>query len=446
MQEVKKSAPVVGESTSAGAAEQEEKRPVGGLPHVVIVGGGFGGLRAARALKDAPVRITVIDRNNHHLFQPLLYWVATAGLSPAEISSPIRRVLRHQRNTTVLMAEVSGVDTEQQLVWMGERSLAYDYLILATGARDNYFGHPEWGKYAIGLKSIGEATSIRSHILRAFELAEIEPDFEKVEELLTFVMVGAGPTGVELAGAISELAHKALAKDFRHINPASARVILVEAGPRILPTFPEKLARKAHKALNHLGVEIRTNSPVEDIDADGVIVAGKRIACHTVIWSAGVGASPAGKWLDAAVDRGGRVLVNNDLSVPEHPNIFVIGDTASLSQNGRTLPGVAPVAMQEGRYVASLIKQRVTLGGPEQPFHYIDKGSLATIGRSYAIVDIKGMQLTGLLAWVLWLFIHIYYLIGFRNRLVTLFQWAWTYFTYNRGARLITTNEKREQI
>ena len=444
MQEVKKNESVAEQSASAIEMKREEKQPVQDVPHVVIVGGGFGGLRVAKALKDAPVRITVIDRNNHHLFQPLLYWVATAGLSPAEISSPIRRVLRNQRNTTVLMAEVSGVDAEKQLVLMGERSLPYDYLVLATGAQDNYFGHPEWSEYAVGLKSIGEATAIRSHILRAFELAEMETDFEKVKELLTFVMVGAGPTGVEMAGAISELAHKALARDFRHINPTSARVILVEAGPRILPTFPEKLARKAHKALNHLGVEIRTGSPVEGIDADGVIIAGQRVACKTVVWSAGVGASPAGKWLGADVDRGGRVRVKSDLTLPQHPNIFVIGDTASLSQNGRPLPGVAPVAMQEGRYVASLIKQRITIGGAEQPFHYIDKGNLATIGRSYAIVDIKGVQLTGLLAWVLWLFIHIYYLIGFRNRLVTLFQWAWTYFTYNRGARLITANNERK--
>ncbi len=444
MQEIKKKESVAEQSASVVEINHNGKQRTTDLPHVVIVGGGFGGLRAAKALKDAPVRVTVIDRNNHHLFQPLLYWVATAGLSPADISAPIRRVLRGQQNTTVLMAEVSGVDLEKQCVLMGERSLHYDYLVLATGAQDNYFGHPEWSKYATGLKSIGEATGIRSHILRAFELAEIETDFEKIKELLTFVMVGAGPTGVEMAGAISELAHKALAKDFRHINPASARVILVEAGPRILPTFPEKLARKAHKALNHLGVEIRTGAPVAEIDGNGVTAAGQRIACKTVVWSAGVAASPAGKWLAADVDRGGRVRVNVNLTLPEQPNVFVIGDTASLAQNGYPLPGVASVAMQQGRYVASLIKQRVTSGGPEQPFHYVDKGSLATIGRSYAIVDLKGMRVTGLIAWILWLVIHIYYLIGFRNRLVTLFQWAWTYFTYNRGARLITTNDERE--
>lgn len=444
MREMKANEPATEQSALPGEEEQKSPSSVGHPPHVVIVGGGFGGLRAAKALRNVPVRVTLIDRNNHHLFQPLLYWVATAGLSPADISSPIRRILRGQKNIGVLMAEVTGVDLENQRVLMGERSLSYDYLVLATGAQDNYFGHNEWSKYAAGLKSIVEATRIRSHILRAFELAEIETDAEKVEELLTFVMVGAGPTGVEMAGAIAELAHKALAKDFRHINTASARVILVEAGPRILPTFSTKLAKKAHKALNRLGVEVRTSSPVESIDANGVTIADKRIVCKTVVWSAGVAASPAGKWLGVDIDRGGRVRVQSDLSIPEHPNVFVIGDTATLSQNGRPLPGIAPVAMQQGRYVASLIRQRVTTGGQEHPFCYIDKGNLATIGRSYAIVDFKGIHFAGLVAWILWLLVHIYYLIGFRNRLVTLFQWAWTYFTYNRGARLITINDERE--
>lgn len=418
--------------------EPAENRSVR-LPRVVIVGAGFGGLQAAKALGHAPVQLTVVDRNNYHLFQPLLYWVASAGLSPAEISMPIRHVLRRQKNTTVLMEEVTGVDLERQEVLLGKRALPYDYLVLATGARDHYFNHPEWMEYAIGLKSIQEATDIRSRVLRAFELAELEPDPEKIRELLTFVLVGAGPTGVEMAGAISELAHKSLAKDFRHIHPATARVILVEAGPRILPTFPERLSKKAQKALNHLGVEVRTSSPVEQIDADGVMSGGKRINSKTIIWSAGVAASPAGEWLGAKLDRGGRVLVNPDLTLPGHANVFVIGDTVSLMQDGKPLPGVAPVAMQEGRYVAALLKQRVTTGGPERPFHYVDKGNLATVGRSYAIVDIRGFALTGLLAWLLWLVIHIYYLIGFRNRLVTLFQWSWTYFTFNRGARLITT-------
>jgi NADH dehydrogenase len=409
------------------------------FPRVVIVGAGFGGLQAAKALGHAPVQLTVVDRNNYHLFQPLLYWVASAGLSPAEISMPIRHVLRRQKNTTVLMEEVTGVDLARQEVLLGERALPYDYLVLATGARDHYFNHPEWMEYAIGLKSIQEATDIRSRVLRAFELAELEPDPEKIGELLTFVLVGAGPTGVEMAGAIAELAHKSLAKDFRHIHPTSARVILVEAGPRILPTFPEKLSKKARKALNHLGVEVRTSSPVEQVDADGVMIGGKRIKSKTIIWSAGVAASPAGEWLGAKLDRGGRVLVSPDLTLPGRANVFVIGDTVSLMQDGKPLPGVAPVAMQQGRYVAALLKQRVTTGGPERPFHYVDKGNLATVGRSYAIVDIRGFALTGLLAWLLWLVIHIYYLIGFRNRLITLFQWSWTYFTFNRGARLITT-------
>src|SRR5579883_2411495 len=443
MQEMKENEATREQSDQTGEANRQPERKSEQPPHVVIVGAGFGGLRAAKALKDAPVRVTVIDRNNHHLFQPLLYWVATAGLSPADISSPIRHILYRQKNTSVLMAEVDGVDLEKQQVLMGERSLSYDYLILATGAQDNYFGHAQWGTYAPGLKSIVEATSIRSYILNAFEQAEMETDIERVKEWLTFVIVGAGPTGVEMAGAIAELASKALAKDFRHINPTSARVILVEAAPRILLTFPEKLARKAQKALNRLGVEIRTGTPVENIDADGVSLDGQRIACKTIIWSAGVAASPVGKWLGAEVDRGGRVRVNPNLTLPGEENVFVIGDTATLTQNGKPLPGVAPVAMQQGRYVAALIKQRVTTGGPEQPFHYLDKGNLATVGRSYAIVDLKGFRLTGLLAWIIWLLVHIYYLIGFRNRLVTLFQWAWTYFTYNRGARLITTEGER---
>lgn len=294
------------------------------------------------------------------------------------------------------------------------------------------------------MKSIKEATAIRNHILQTFERAEMETDPAKIQALLTFVLVGAGPTGVEMAGAIAELARKALAKDFRHINPASARVILLEAAPRILTSFPEKLARKAQQALNRLGVEVRTGIPVADIDANGVSSGGQRIASKTVIWSAGVAGSPAGTWLAAEVDRAGRVYVNPDLSVPGYTHIFAIGDTATLLHNSKPLPGVAPVAMQQGRYIAALIKQRVTSGGSESPFHYQEKGNLATVGRSYAIVDLKGLTCAGLLAWVLWLLVHIYYLIGFRNRLITLFQWAWTYVTYTRGARLITTRIERE--
>lgn len=445
MQNVESKAAMIRQTIPASTGD---KRSFTSLPHVVIVGAGFGGLQAARALAHAPVRVTVIDRNNHHLFQPLLYWVASAELSPAEISSPIRHVLRKHKNTTVLMGDVTGIDIHQQRVLMGTHTVAYDYLVLATGARDNYFGHPEWSTHAVGLKSIQEALIIRSRILQAFEVAELEPDPEKVKELLTFVLVGAGPTGVEMAGAISDLSRRTLAQDFRHINPTSARVILIEAESRILGTFPEKLAQKAHKEMRRLGIEIRTGAPVEHIDADGVIVAGQRIASKTVIWSAGVAASPAGTWLGAEVGRGGRVLVNADLSLPTHPNIFVIGDTASFMQNGKLVPGVAPVAMQQGRYVAALLKQRVTSGGPERPFHYVDKGNLATVGRSYAVVDLKQVQLTGVLAWLLWLVVHIYYLIGFRNRLITFLQWAWTYITSNRGARLITapTTYKKDSL
>src|SRR6266487_4425866 len=414
------------------------------LPRVVIVGAGFGGLRAARALRNAPVQVTVIDRQNHHLFQPLLYWVATAGLSPADICSPIRGILRNQKNAEVFMEEVTGVDVQEQRVLMGDCSVPYDYLVLATGAHDNYFGHPEWEHYAPGLKSIVDATSLRRKILLAFEAAEIETDPEKVKELLTFVLVGAGPTGVKMAGAIAELAHKALASDFRHIDTRMTRIILIEASPRILAAFPESLARKTQKRLVTMGVEVRTGTPVTELDEHGVVVDGERINAATIIWSAGVLASPAGKWLCTEVDRAGRVKVASDLSVPGHPNVFVIGDTASAMQNGKALPGVAQVAIQGGRYVASVITDRVEGKEVNKPFHYRDKGNLATVGRSYAIVDIGKIRLTGFVAWLLWLAVHIYFLVGFRNRLVTIFQWAWTYLTYARGARLITFEHEHE--
>ena len=407
------------------------------VPHVVIVGGGFGGLLAARGLRNAPVRVTIIDRNNYHLFQPLLYQVATAGLSPADIAAPIRNVVGRQRNTSVIMAEVVGVDTEAQRVLLPDRSVPYDYLILATGARYNYFGHPEWEALAPGLKSITDAISIREKILLAFESAEMERDPDKQRALMTFILVGAGPTGVEMAGAIAELAHRALARDFRHIDPTSARILLLEAGPRILTAFPEDLAEKAKQALERMGVEVRTNAAVEKVDETGVVVGGKHIPSHTVLWTAGVIASPAGTWLGAETDRAGRVKVQADLSVPGHPNIFVIGDTALALQDGKPLPGVAPVAMQQGRYVADLITRRIR-GRPEQPFHYHDKGNVATVGRSFAIVDLSRVKLSGFLAWVLWMAIHIFYLIGFRNRLLVMLEWAWAYFTFQRGARLIT--------
>jgi NADH:ubiquinone reductase (H+-translocating) len=424
--------------------ESVAKKIPGVMPRVVIVGAGFGGLQAARSLRNAPVHVTVIDRQNHHLFQPLLYWVATAGLSPADICSPIRGILQKQKNTEVFMEEVTGVDVQEQRVLMGDRSVPYDYLVLATGVHDNYFGHPEWENYAPGLKSIVDATSIRRRILLSFEAAEIETDKEKVRELLTFVLVGAGPTGVEMAGAIAELAHKALAPDFRHIDTRMTRIILIEASPRILAAFPESLARKTEEKLSSMGVEVRTGTPVSELDEHGVVVDGERVNAGTIIWSAGVSASSAGKWLGTEVDRAGRVKVSSDLSVPGHPNVFVIGDTASAMQDGKPLPGVAQVALQGGRYVASVIIDRVEGKELNKPFHYRDKGNLATVGRSYAIVDLGKIHLTGFFAWLMWLAVHIYFLVGFRNRLVAIFQWAWTYFTYARGARLITFENEHE--
>jgi NADH dehydrogenase len=407
-------------------------------PRVVIIGAGFGGLRAARALGKAPVDLTVIDRNNHHLFQPLLYQVATAGLSPADIAAPIRHVLHRQSNTTVLLSEVTDIDLTNQRVITQDAAMPFDYLVVATGARHSYFGHDEWEPYAPGLKSIVDATSIRRKVLLAFEEAERETDPDRIQSLLTFVLVGAGPTGVEMAGAIAELAHVALAQDFKHIDPRAARVILVEALPRILPSFDEHLAQKALESLHRLGVEVRTNSPVELIDAEGAVIAGKRLDTKNVIWTAGVAASPAGKWLHAETDRAGRVKVEPDLSLPGHPNVFVIGDTSSFMQDGKPLPGVAPVAMQEGDYVASVIALRVAGKQAPAPFHYTNKGNLATVGRSFAIADLGKIHISGFVAWVLWLAVHILYLIGFRNRVLVMFQWAWAYFTYQRGARLIT--------
>ena len=407
-------------------------------PRVVIVGAGFGGLNAARALHEAPVQVTVIDRNNHHLFQPLLYQVATGVLSPAEISAPIRSVLSKQKNAEVLMGEVTGVDTQAQRVLLHDQSVPYDYLILATGARDSYFGHNDWAAFAPGLKSIVQATTIRRKILLAFEMAERETDPEQRKALLTFVLVGAGPTGVEMAGAIGGLAHKTLVSDFRHINPKEARIVLVEALPRILLPFDERLAKKAHRALNRLGIEVRTSSPVEAIDSEGVVIAGERIPAKTVIWTAGVAASPAGQWLGAETDRGGRLKVDSDASVPGHPNIFVIGDTASFTQDGKPLPGVAQVAIQQGQYSASVIADRVAGKPHPEAFRYVDKGNMAVIGRFYGIVAIGKLRLAGLVAWFMWLVLHLMFLIGFRNRLVVGFQWLVYFTTFQRGARLIT--------
>jgi NADH:ubiquinone reductase (H+-translocating) len=430
--------------TAVVREEESDSEKPRKVPHVVIVGAGFGGLQAAKSLRQAPVQVTVIDRSNHHLFQPLLYQVATADLSPADIAAPIRSILRKQRNTSVILAEVTGVDVQGQRVLMHERSVPYDYLIVATGARHSYFGHDAWEPFAPGLKSIDDAAMLRRKILLAFEAAEIETDPEQRQALLTFVLVGAGPTGVEMAGAIAELAHKTLASDFRQIDPQATRIVLVEAVSRILLAFPESLANKAERALTRLGVEVRTNSPVEAIKSEGVVIAGHRLPAKTIIWTAGVAASHAGQWLGAEVDRAGRVRVLSDLSLPGHSNVFVIGDTASLSQKGKPLPGVAPVAMQEGRYVAQVIAQRVAGEVPQQPFRYRSHGNLATVGRSFAVVESGPLHLTGFLAWVMWLVVHIFYLIGFRNRLLVMLQWAWEYVTRQRSARLITCGDAAE--
>lgn len=408
-------------------------------PHVVIIGAGFGGLQAAKKLTRAPVTLTVIDKSNHHLFQPLLYQVATAGLSPADIAMPIRSLVGRASNSEVLMAEVTGIDKKKREVILHEQRIPYDYLIVATGAAYHYFGHPEWERIAPGLKTVTDATMIRRKILVAFEKAEIETDPIRRRALLTFVIVGGGPTGVEMAGSIAELARTALARDFRHINPASARIILIEAGPRILATFPEDLAQNAMRSLQRLGVEVRTGSRVQKIDEQGVELPSERIDSPTVIWAAGVIASPAHRWLEAGADRAGRIIVNPDLSLPGNPEIFVIGDTSTAKdESGKQLPGTAPVAMQQGKYVAHLIRARVGGKTASDPFRYTDKGNMATIGRSAAIVDLRGLHLSGYIAWLAWLFVHIFYLIGFRNRVMVMLQWAWSYITFKRGARLIT--------
>lgn len=407
-------------------------------PRVVIVGAGFGGLTAARALAQDPVDITVIDQRNYHLFQPLLYQVATAALSPADIASPIRTILKDQRNTSVMLARVTGIDTDSGEVMAEDRRIPFDYLVLATGARHAYFGHDDWEAFAKGIKTIDDATGLRRKILLAFEKAEFETDPEERNRLLTFVVIGGGATGVEIAGAIAELARKALAADFRSIDPTHARIILVEAGPRLLPVFEEDLSEAARQLLEELGVEIRVSTAVTDCNEDGVRLGDQRIATRTIIWAAGVQASQAGQWLGAETDRAGRVKVAPDLSVPEHSNIFVIGDTAHvLDMDGKPLPGVAPVAKQEGKYVARLIRTRLG-GGNLSPFLYRDPGSLATIGRKMAVVQFRRIRLSGSLAWWLWSLAHIYFLIGFRNRLVVAMNWAWTYVSFQHGTRLIT--------
>ena len=405
---------------------------------VVIVGAGFGGLEAAKALSGAAYRVTVIDRRNYHLFQPLLYQVATAALSPADIAAPIRGILRHAKNCSVLLSTVTGVDTANRTVMTDRGVVPYDHLVLATGARHAYFGHDEWEPFAPGLKKIEDATEVRRRILLAFERAETESSLEERTRLLTFIVVGGGPTGVEMAGAIAELARNALAADFRNIDPRDARIVLVEAGPRLLPAFDPKLSEYARKALTDLGVEVILGEAVTDAGPAGAIVGERRIEARTMMWAAGVRASPAGKWLGVETDRAGRIPVNPDLSLPGHPEIFVLGDAALVKDEaGRPLPGVATVAQQQGRYLAGLLEYRAR-GKNLPPFRFRDPGQMATIGRNRAIAEIGSLRFTGFIAWVLWSFIHIYGLIGFRNRFVVALSWFWSYLTYERGTRLIT--------
>ncbi len=417
----------------------------GPLPHVVILGAGFGGLNAARALKRAPVRITVIDRANHHLFQPLLYQVATAALSPADISAPIRRILRRQNNVEVLLAEATAIDLPSRRVVLADGEVDYDFLIVATGATHAYFGHEDWVLLAPGLKTLKDALQIRQRILIAFEIAEREPDKRLRHEWMTFVIVGAGPTGVELAGTLAEVARQTLARDFRHIDTAEARVVLVEAATKVLGTFEDTLSAKAQDQLKRLGVDVRLGLPVSEITALGVQVGSEWIGARTIIWAAGVAASPLARSLNVPLDRAGRVLVEPDLTVPGHDNVYVIGDLAHLEQEGKPVPGIAPAAMQEGRQAASNLLR--SLGGQERlPFRYHDKGMLATIGRGAAVAHIGSIRASGHLAWLLWLFVHIFFLIGFRNRLLVMIQWAWSYITFDRGARLITEGLTRPLV
>ncbi|HEY2142923.1 MAG TPA: NAD(P)/FAD-dependent oxidoreductase [Candidatus Udaeobacter sp.] len=413
-------------------------------PHVVIIGAGFGGLEAAKKLACKNVHVTVIDRTNYHLFQPLLYQVATAALSPADIAAPVRAVLSKCRNVEVILAEVQSVDVDAKKVKTVDLDIDYDYLILATGARHSYFGHDEWEKLAPGLKSLEDAIELRRRILMAFEYAEKITDEAERHAALNFVIIGGGPTGVEMAGAIAEISRHTLAKDFRHIDPSQARVILIEGEPRLLAAYPEDLSASARKQLEHLGVEVRTGARATKLSEAGVQVNGEFIPCRVKIWAAGNNASFVGKTLGAPVDRCGRVIVNDDLTIPGHPEVQVIGDLANFPhQTGQPLPGISPVAMQQGRHAARNVLA-MTRGRKPKRFRYWDKGTMATIGRNKAVADLRFMHLSGLPAWLAWLFVHIIFLVGFRNRLVVLFQWAWAYLTFDKGARLITRNFQSE--
>ncbi|HXN85296.1 MAG TPA: NAD(P)/FAD-dependent oxidoreductase [Candidatus Binataceae bacterium] len=407
-------------------------------PHVVIVGAGFGGLNAAWALRRAKANVTIIDRRNYHLFQPLLYQVATAGLSPANIAYPIRSIVRRNDNTNVLLDEVREIDIAARRVMTTQGSIDYNFLIVAAGAGNSYFGHDEWAQFAPGLKSLDDALDIRRRILLAFELAEREHHEAARRVLLTFVVVGGGPTGVELAGAIAEISRQVIVSDFRRIDPREAKIILVEAGPRILPTFDEGLAAKAQKALEARGVEVMVGTPARNISDDSIRFEKSEIAARTIIWAAGVAASSLAKTLGSELDRAGRVKVKTDLTVEGHPEVFVIGDLAAcIDANDKPMPGLAPVAIQQGRLVAGNIIRSIA-GKPYRDFSYVDKGVLATVGRAFAIMQIGRLKLSGLFAWLIWSFVHVAYLIGFRNRAVVMFEWAWAYATYQRGARLIT--------
>lgn len=411
--------------------------PEKNIPHVVILGGGFAGLRCARALRGAPVRITLIDRSNHHLFQPLLYQVATASLSPSDIASPIRSILKRQKNLEVWMGEAVDVDVDRRVVVLRDGEVPYDYLVVATGVTHAYFGRDDWAPYAPGLKTVDDALEIRRRFLLAFETAEREADEAARRRLLTFVIVGAGPTGVELAGAMAEIARQVMPREFRSIDTTMARILLVEGADRVLPGYAPSLSAKARRQLERLGVEVRTGARVTEIEEGAVWIGDERIEAGNVFWAAGVAASPLGARLGAEVDRAGRVKVAPDLSVPGHPEVFVAGDLAAVEQGGRPVPGVAPAAMQMGRHVARAIRADLE-GRPRPVFRYFDKGSLATIGRAAAVAEIAGLKLSGLVAWLVWVFVHILYLIGFRNRLVVMVQWAWAYLMYQRGVRLIT--------
>ena len=420
-------------------------------PTVVIVGGGFGGLAAAKALRNAPVRVILIDRTNHHLFQPLLYQVATSILAPGHIGSPIRGILRNHRNTLVIMGEVTGVDKDGKRVFVTDADregvpIPYDYLILATEARHGYFGHEEFAKFAPGLKGLADAVAVRNKVLQAFEQAEAEEDPSRHRDLLTFVLVGAGPTGVEMAGAIAVLVRNTLRSEFRRIDPTSARIVLIDAGKRVLASFSEDLSRAAKERLEKLGVEVRLGQSVDQIDEHGVMVAGQRILSKTVVWTAGVTPSPAGKWLNAETDHAGRVRVQKDLTVSGHPEIFVVGDTASLDRDGKPLPGVAQVAMQQGRYAGRLIHRLVAGKSRPGPFSYFDKGNMAVVGKNFAVLESGKLRIHGFVAWLAWAAVHLEFLAQSNLRVTVFVQWVWTYLTGQRGSRLIVNHHGSERL